>query len=88
MNIPILVAIIGGIGAILAAILGHFFTRQREIKLAELKFKLDRYVEFLTSATELGGPQKTYESRLRFSKAINYECNSEHEGARPYQQST
>lgn len=71
MNIPILVAIIGAISATLAAILGHFLTRRREIKLAELKFKLDLYLEFLSSATELGSGVKRYESRLRFSKAVN-----------------
>jgi hypothetical protein len=71
MNIPILVAIIGAISATLAAILGHFFTRRREVKLAELKFKLDLYLEFLSSATELGSGVKRYESRLRFSKAVN-----------------
>lgn len=71
MNIPILVASIGAISATLAAILGHFLTRRREIKLAELKFKLDLYLEFLSSATELGSGLKRYESRLRFSKAVN-----------------
>ena len=71
MNIPILVAVIGATSAILAAILGHFFTRRREIRLAELKFKLDLYLEFLSSATELGSGSKRYESRLRFSKAVN-----------------
>lgn len=71
MNIPILVAIIGAISATLAALLGHFLTRRREIKLAELKFKLDLYLEFLSSATELGSGAKRYESRLRFSKAVN-----------------
>lgn len=71
MNIPILVAIIGAISATLAAILGHLFTRRREVRLAELKFKLDLYLEFLTSATELGGGSRRYESRLRFSKAVN-----------------
>jgi len=40
---PVLVAVIGAIGAILAASIPYYFTKRNEIALNNLKIKLDRY---------------------------------------------
>ncbi|MCK4255984.1 hypothetical protein KAX35_03770 [candidate division WOR-3 bacterium] len=71
MDIKLWITSIGALATILAAIIAQFLNRRREVKLEELKFKLNCYTDFLSGIAMLGGTHKNYESHLKFAHSIN-----------------
>jgi hypothetical protein len=71
MNLQLWVALIAASATLLSAVFTLYFTRQREIKLKELAFKLDKYADFLTGFSELGSRNKTYEAHLKLTNSVN-----------------
>ena len=67
----VLVAIVGGILAILAAIITHYLMRIRDLEMKEAEYKLERYNDFLASFAEIGSGFKPYEAHVRFENAVN-----------------
>ncbi len=70
-NHVLLVAIIGALATLIAAVIGQFLNRRREIKLQELKFKLDRYMDFLSGFSEMGSIYKSYEAHRKLANSVN-----------------
>jgi hypothetical protein len=71
METQIMVGIITACTTVLVAIITQFLIRGRELQFEKLKFKLDRYIDFLKSFAEIGSSSKSYDAHLKISNAIN-----------------
>jgi hypothetical protein len=70
-NYVMTVALIGALATLIAAVVGQYLNRRREVKLQELKFKLDRYMDFLSGFSEMGSSYKSYEAHRKLANSVN-----------------
>ena len=68
MNLAILTTTTGAFATLLVTLVGHFLSRIHETRVEELKIKLERYQELLTSFTQLG---RVNEAQLKFANSMN-----------------
>ena len=67
---PITVALLGGLGTGIGYVISNRLERQKELRLREIEFRLDRYREFLLAFID-DYTQQTFETQLRFVNSTN-----------------
>src|ERR1700683_2660127 len=70
LPVPITVALLGGVGTGIGYLLSNRLERQKELRLREIEFRLERYREFLLAFIDEYS-QGTFETQLRFVNCTN-----------------
>jgi hypothetical protein len=72
MEIPttITVTLLGGVGTCLGYFISNSLERQKQLRLREIEFRLERYREFLLALVD-DYAQQTFESQMRFVNCTN-----------------
>lgn len=70
LPVPITVALLGGMGTGIGYFISNRLERQKELRLREIEFRLERYREFLLAFIDEYS-QGTFESQLRFVNCTN-----------------
>ena len=70
LPVPIAVALLGGVGTGIGYFISNRLERQKELRLREIEFRLERYREFLLAFIEEYS-QGTFETQLRFVNCTN-----------------
>jgi hypothetical protein len=70
LPVPITVALLGGVGTAIGYFISNRLERQKELRLREIEFRLERYREFLLAFIDEYS-QGTFETQLHFVNCTN-----------------
>lgn len=71
MEIPLAVALVPAVSAIVVAGLTYVFTKRREQEVEWRKLKLEHYRTFMSALSTVVGSRSTPESRAHYADAVN-----------------